>query len=195
LSVSQRKLTEGLSDRVGLLSASPTPPRYEYPQASTAFSDASLGSRSDCPRYRFPHNASMNSQALKVDGNDKLHWLRRLDPARSWDFLDDQRSCLCCRKTFTGRQVQLVGGTRPFGPLRLLCPTRRCPGTPSDWVYLHEASAPAAPPSRFRRPRIVRIKRKRALRNADSLIPSLPLLRFPILRSGFRLLRHVGVVT
>jgi hypothetical protein len=161
----------------------------------TAFSDGELGCRSDCRRQRFPHNASMNAQDIKVDGNDKLHWLRRLDRVRRWDFLDDQRCCLCCHKTFTGRHVQLVGGTRPFGPIRLLCPTRRCPGTPSDWVYLHEVPARAARPSRTAMARIVRIKRKRTAADSSSPIPPVPLLPFSMLRTGFRFLRHVGVLT
>jgi rubredoxin len=81
---------------------------------------------------------SMGTNPAKVDGNDKLHWLRRLDVARSWEFLDNRRYCRCCGKTFSGRQVQLIGGSRPFGPLRLACPTPRCAATPADWIYLHE---------------------------------------------------------
>jgi hypothetical protein len=136
----------------------------------------------------------MNTEPIKVDGNDKLHWLRRLDPVRSWEFLDEQRRCLHCGKTFSGHQVRLVGGTRPFGPLRLLCPTRRCTATSADWVYLHEtrevvSQAPQSLPSA----RIVRIQRKRVGSSSSSRNGAIPQTQFAILRSGFRLLRYFGL--
>jgi hypothetical protein len=50
----------------------------------------------------------METHPIKVDGNDKLHWLRRLDTARSWEFLDDQRYCFFCGRTF----LRASGSTR-----------------------------------------------------------------------------------
>jgi hypothetical protein len=70
-----------------------------------------------------------------VTPDDKLHVLRQLDPRRKWKSLDDQRFCLCCKTVFNGREVEIAGGTRPLGPLRLICPTENCPSVPADWVY------------------------------------------------------------
>lgn len=137
----------------------------------------------------------MEMHPIKVDGYDKLHWLRRLDAARSWEFLDDQRYCFFCGRTFSGRQVQLIGGSRPFGPLRAACPTRRCAATPADWMYLHEVPPKPTPQLPFRIPRVVRIKRKVRAQSREVPSPSVPLPRYAILSAGFRLLRHVGVVT
>jgi len=65
---------------------------------------------------------------------DKLDALRRLDQFRHWPSLDDKRYCLVCGKIIIGRQVQVAGGTRGNGPLRLSCPTERCNSIPMDWV-------------------------------------------------------------
>src|SRR3954471_1560720 len=65
---------------------------------------------------------------------DKLDVLRRLDQFREWHSLDDKRFCLVCGKIIVGSQIQLAGGTRGNGPLRLSCPTERCNSIPMDWV-------------------------------------------------------------
>jgi hypothetical protein len=65
---------------------------------------------------------------------DKLDALRRLDQFREWHSLDDRRYCLVCGKIITGRQIQVAGGKRGDGPLRLSCPTERCNSIPMDWV-------------------------------------------------------------
>lgn len=65
---------------------------------------------------------------------DKLEALRRLDQFRQWRSLDEKRFCLVCGKIITGRQIQVAGGTRGNGPLRLSCPTERCNSIPMDWV-------------------------------------------------------------
>jgi hypothetical protein len=76
---------------------------------------------------------SMLPTVQLADG-DKLEVLRRLDQFRHWSSLDDKRYCLGCGKLFTGRQIQVIGGTRGAGPLRIICPTQRCPAIPMDWV-------------------------------------------------------------
>ena len=68
-----------------------------------------------------------------ADG-DKLQILRHLDRYRTWRSLDEKRYCLACGKIITGWQIQLAGGTRGNGPLRLSCPTERCNSIPMDWV-------------------------------------------------------------
>ena len=65
---------------------------------------------------------------------DKLEALRRLDLFRHWGSLEEKRYCLVCSKIITGRQVQVAGGTRGNGSLRLSCPTERCNSIPMDWV-------------------------------------------------------------
>jgi hypothetical protein len=65
---------------------------------------------------------------------EKLDVLRRLDQFREWHSLDDKRFCLVCGKIINGWQIQIAGGTRGNGPLRLSCPTERCNSIPMDWV-------------------------------------------------------------
>jgi len=74
------------------------------------------------------------SLPLTFTGADKLEVLRRLDQFRQWRSLDEKRYCLVCGKIITGRQIQVAGGTRGNGPLRLSCPTERCNSIPMDWV-------------------------------------------------------------
>jgi len=65
---------------------------------------------------------------------DHLDALRRLDQFRQWPSLDEKRYCLVCGKIIIGRQIEVAGGTRGNGPLRLNCPTERCNSIPMDWV-------------------------------------------------------------
>jgi hypothetical protein len=74
------------------------------------------------------------SPPVTLSDADKLEALRRLDQFRQWRSLDDKRYCLVCGKIITGRQIQVAGGTRGNGPLRLSCPTERCNSIPMDWV-------------------------------------------------------------
>jgi hypothetical protein len=48
--------------------------------------------------------------------------------------LDDKRFCLVCGKIINGWQIQVAGGTRGNGALRLSCPTEGCNSIPMDWV-------------------------------------------------------------
>jgi hypothetical protein len=43
-------------------------------------------------------------------------------------------NCLVCGKVISGQQIQVAGGTRGNGPLRLSCPTEKCNSIPMDWV-------------------------------------------------------------
>jgi hypothetical protein len=72
--------------------------------------------------------------ATKLSDNEKLEVLRRLDQFRQWSSLDEKRYCLVCGKLITGRHIQVAGGTRGNGPLRLTCPTTSCNSIPMDWV-------------------------------------------------------------
>jgi hypothetical protein len=65
---------------------------------------------------------------------DKLDALRRLDQFRQWRSLEEKRYCLVCGKIITGQQIQVTGGTRGNGALRVSCPTELCNSIPMDWV-------------------------------------------------------------
>jgi hypothetical protein len=70
----------------------------------------------------------------KLSEQDKLLTLQRLDTYRKWLALDEKRYCLCCGKIITGWEIQVVGGARGMGPLRMICPTPHCESIPMDWV-------------------------------------------------------------
>src|SRR5213596_2690983 len=74
------------------------------------------------------------SPPIALSDADKLDALRRLDQFRQWGSLDEKRYCLVCGKIITCQQIQVAGGTRGNGPLRLSCPTVRCNSIPMDWV-------------------------------------------------------------
>ena len=70
----------------------------------------------------------------KLSDEEKLEVLRRLDQFREWHSLEEKRYCLVCGTLISGRQIQIDGGTRGNGPLRLSCPSERCNSIPMDWV-------------------------------------------------------------
>jgi hypothetical protein len=72
--------------------------------------------------------------ASRLSDDEKLEALRHLDQFRLWQSLDEKRYCLVCGKIITGRQIQVGGGTRGNGSLRLSCPTDGCNSIPMDWV-------------------------------------------------------------
>ena len=74
------------------------------------------------------------SPPIALSDADKLDVLCRLDQFRQWRSLDEKRFCLVCGKIITGRQIEVAGGTRGNGPLRVSCPTGRCNSIPMDWV-------------------------------------------------------------
>jgi hypothetical protein len=74
---------------------------------------------------------------IRFNTDDKLLALRRFDRQGGWTSLDDRRFCLRCEREFSGRQIDIVGGTRGRGRLRLLCPTDGCNSPCQDWVRAH----------------------------------------------------------
>jgi hypothetical protein len=74
------------------------------------------------------------SEATRLSDEEKLEVLRRLDQFRQWHSLDEKRYCLVCGKLITGRQIQVTGGARGNGLLRLNCPTQSCNSIAMDWV-------------------------------------------------------------
>src|ERR671919_1818173 len=72
--------------------------------------------------------------SIPLSDEEKLFVLRRLDQFRQWHSLDEKRYCLVCGKVISGQQIQVAGGTRGNGSLRLSCPTETCNSIPMDWV-------------------------------------------------------------
>jgi hypothetical protein len=58
--------------------------------------------------------------------------LNRAQPDRPWRSLDEQRRCVICDKTFTGREV-VIRWSR-HGVRRLSCP--QCESGPALWVRM-----------------------------------------------------------
>ena len=101
-----------------------------------AFTDAVICRSPDC---RVACDlGSFNAMALltpiQFGDADKLQILRHLDRYRTWRSLDEKRYCLACGRIIDGHNIQVVGGTRGSGPLRVVCPTNGCHSIPMDWV-------------------------------------------------------------
>jgi hypothetical protein len=71
---------------------------------------------------------------IKFPEREKLEVLQRLDRYRKWRSLEEKRYCLVCGKVIAGHDIQVIGGTRGAGPLRVICSTRGCHSIPMDWV-------------------------------------------------------------
>lgn len=71
---------------------------------------------------------------IVLSNQEKLELLQRLDRFRKWQSLSEKRYCLACGRIIDGHGIQVVGGTRGTGPLRLICPTERCHSIAMDWV-------------------------------------------------------------
>ena len=71
----------------------------------------------------------------KLSDQEKLTILQRLDQFRHWHSLDEKRYCLICGEIITGRQVQVIMGTRGNRLLRVSCPTQNCGAVPIEWVW------------------------------------------------------------
>ena len=72
---------------------------------------------------------------------EKLAILQATDTRRKWYSLDDQRVCVLCDRTITGRQIEIT--RESTGPYSLHCPTPGCPSVPSDWFYQGNACTPS----------------------------------------------------
>ena len=76
----------------------------------------------------------MSLDTIILTDADKLEVLQRLDQFQKWNSLADKRYCLWCSKIITGYEIQVIGGTRGTGPLRIICATKGCHSIPMDWA-------------------------------------------------------------
>lgn len=82
---------------------------------------------------------------LNLHPEDKLDILQAADPRRKWYSLDDQRVCVLCDRTISGRQISVT--REPGGTYSVHCPTDGCPSLPSDWFYQGNASSISRAPT------------------------------------------------
>jgi hypothetical protein len=73
--------------------------------------------------------------SIKLSDEERLAILQRLDQFRHWHSLDEKRYCLVCGEIFTGREIQVIMGTRENRSLRIVCPTKHCDAMPIEWVW------------------------------------------------------------
>jgi hypothetical protein len=73
--------------------------------------------------------------SIKLAHEEKLAILQRLDQFRHWHSLDEKRYCLVCGEIITGREIQVIMGTRENRSLRIACPTKYCDAMPIEWVW------------------------------------------------------------
>jgi hypothetical protein len=78
-------------------------------------------------------NRALDSMDPHLLPEEKLAILQATDPRRKWYSLDDQRVCVLCGRTITGREVEITRDSG--GGCSLKCPTRGCSSLPNDWFY------------------------------------------------------------
>ena len=76
---------------------------------------------------------TIRAVALHLESEKRLSILCAGDELRLWSSLDDQRRCTVCKKTFSGRQVEIRRLTN--GKYELRCPTKGCNSSPKQWEY------------------------------------------------------------
>ena len=72
--------------------------------------------------------------SLALSARDHLDLIRRLDREHSWSSLSDQRYCTECHEVFSARDLEITGGTRALGRLRLQCASAGCASLPDAWL-------------------------------------------------------------
>ena len=70
----------------------------------------------------------------KLDPEEKLRLLQRLDGFRTWRSTHDRRLCLGCGKLISGTEIGLSRSLDGLGLLRLCCPTPDCTAGPMEWL-------------------------------------------------------------
>jgi hypothetical protein len=68
---------------------------------------------------------------LTLSDEEKLDFLRKEDPFRDWENLDDPVYCLHCDEQFTERSIKVY---EERGERFVACGTEGCDGAPHDWA-------------------------------------------------------------
>ena len=74
------------------------------------------------------------SKPFPLPAKEKLLVLQKNDVWRNWKTLDDQRHCILCDQTFSGREIVVT--PNHHGKSVLHCPTQDCVSTPREWMHL-----------------------------------------------------------
>ena len=104
-----------------------TPPRSAVPSTAPETKVSSGGSSP--PWYV----ETIRAVALRRQSEERLSILREADELRGWSSLDDRRFCTLCKKTFSGRQVQIRRLSN--GEYAVGCATEGCNSRPKHWAY------------------------------------------------------------
>lgn len=75
----------------------------------------------------------MSKAPAPLTPQEKLLLLQASDAWRPWTSLQDQRRCIICDQTFSGRKVSVSFDRR--GRPALHCPTPGCPSSPRAWLH------------------------------------------------------------
>jgi hypothetical protein len=68
-----------------------------------------------------------------ISAKEKLRLLQESDHWRTWQSLADERQCILCERTFTGRELHTADA--PHGRLLFHCPTPGCTSGPREWIH------------------------------------------------------------
>ena len=83
----------------------------------------------------------MDLPPIDFDDQEQLRVLRRLNPVHPWRSLAEKRTCPSCRSAISAEELELVGGTRGWGPLRLQCPICSRSAFAHTWKPIEKAPA------------------------------------------------------
>ena len=103
-----------------------------YEVASRILPDHTIIQRPDCAR-RCEEQTALCIMIAHLKLDDRLAVLRAGDRFRTWQSLDDERTCIICKRKFNGRQVEIRRLTNSRHELR--CPTDHCNSQPHLWIY------------------------------------------------------------
>ena len=111
--------------------------------AGRGLTDVRVRPSADSKSQVVPLKSGTSPMNTPILPEEKLAILQAADFRRKWHSLDDQRVCVLCDRTITGRQIEVrreAGGT-----FSVHCPTEGCNSMPSDWFYQGNACSTARP--------------------------------------------------
>ena len=73
------------------------------------------------------------TKAHPTPAKEKLRLLQENDHWRPWESLAEERQCIICERTFTGREVRIIQSRH--GKPMVQCPTPDCSSSPREWIH------------------------------------------------------------